>query len=75
MPFIIENTILFSAVEWGKEDKLTCDKFKSLLPMGRMSGSTNFTMLLPVEDGPACIVFSLFPERSIEATIGCSQKN
>ena len=32
MSFIIENTILFGAVEWGiinPVDKLTCDKFKS----------------------------------------------
>ena len=37
MSFIIENTILFSAVERGIKDpadKSTCDKFKSWLPMG-----------------------------------------
>ena len=37
MPFIIENTILFSAVEWGVKDqvdKLTSDKFIGWLPMG-----------------------------------------
>ena len=75
MLFITENTILCSAVEWGIKDKLTSGKFKNWLPMGRMSGSTDFTMLLQIEDGPACVVFSLFPDRSIEATIGCSQKN
>ena len=37
MSFIKENTILFSAVEWGIKDpvdKLTCDQFNSWLPMG-----------------------------------------
>ena len=29
------------------------------------SGSINFTMLFQVEDSPPCIVFSLFPKRSI----------
>ena len=37
MSFIIENTILFGAVELGIKDpadKSTCDTFKSWLPMG-----------------------------------------
>ena len=29
------------------------------------SGSTNFAMLFQIKDGPACIVFSLFTERSV----------
>ena len=29
------------------------------------SGSANFAMLLQIKDGSACIVFSLFPKRSI----------
>ena len=40
MSFILENTILFSTVEWGIKDladKLTCDEFKSWLPMGRVA--------------------------------------
>ena len=68
MSVIIENTILFSAVECGTKDpidKLTCDKSKSWLPIGMTTGSANFTMLFQIEEGPTCIVFSLFPKRSI----------
>ena len=50
-------------------DKLIFDKFKKLVTHGMTSGSTNFTMLFQIKDGPACIVFSLFPKRSIVAAV------
>ena len=35
-----------------------------LVTHGMRSDSTNFTMLFQIEDGPACVVFSLFLKKS-----------
>ena len=43
MSFILESTILFSAVEWGikdRVDKLICDEFESLVTHGMTNDST-----------------------------------
>ena len=69
MSFIIEDTILFSTVELGIKDptdKATCDKLKKLVTHEMMKRFINFTMLFQIEDGPACIVFSVFLKRSIK---------
>ena len=34
-------------------------KFEKLVTHAKMSGSTNFTMLFQIKDGPACIVLNI----------------
>ena len=36
---------------------------KLTLKHGMTSGSTNFTKLFQIQEGPACIIFNLFPKK------------
>ena len=73
LSFIIENTILFSDAEWNTKDpieKLTCNKIKSwLYPWDDDEWLHKFHSASQIEDGLACIAFSLFPKRSIKFLI------
>ena len=65
MSFIIENIILFGAVEWGiidPVDKSACDNLK----VGNPWDNKWFHKFHNAVDCPACIVFGLFPKRSIK---------